>query len=156
MKKLFFFLFALLPLHALANDRDCYDMDSFACEVFYRTNEQRIQNGRAPMVYCARCFAMAQEQSQDMADRDYFSHQRPVGDGSQGETFSQRAARFGLSQSVGENIALVRSPESAVERWMKSAGHRRNILNANYDQFAVGQAEGRYTQVFSRRPESKH
>ena len=40
---------------------------------------------------------------------------------------------------AGENIAAgYDTPEGVVEGWMNSAGHRKNILNTNYEYFAVG------------------
>ena len=40
---------------------------------------------------------------------------------------------------AGENIAAgYDTPESVVEGWMNSAGHRKTILNESYDYFAVG------------------
>jgi uncharacterized protein YkwD len=93
---------------------------------------------------------MAQDHSDHMVANDYFSHRRP-----DGETFMQRAKRFGLKNWAGENIAMNRSAANAVFRLMKSPGHRKNILNPRYDSFAVGHRDGIYTQVFWDRPDPK-
>jgi uncharacterized protein YkwD len=155
MKKfaLFFSLGILCSIlaHADPLPADCYDMGAEACEAFHLTNAERMQNGEAPLAYCPECFAMAQEHSDDMVARGYFSHTCPGRDGGAEETFFQRAERFGLKNWVGENIAMNGSPANVVTRWMNSPGHRKNILNPKYDSFAVGFRDGLYTQVFWKR-----
>lgn len=130
--------------------KPCYDMSAVACEVFHRTNEQRKKNRLPALNYSKRCYAMAQEQSEDMASRDYFDHNRPTSRKQRGETFSERAKRFGLPWA-GENIANTQGGAAqAVTMWMNSPGHRRNILNRDYTSFAVGFRDGLYTQVFTK------
>jgi uncharacterized protein YkwD len=119
-----------------------------ACAVFYLTNQQRAQAGKPPLGFCERCFRMAQDQSEDMASRGYFSHDRPASGASPAESFSQRADRFGLHNWAGENIAMASSAENAMDLWMHSDGHRRNILSDQYDSFAVGYQDGLFTQDF--------
>lgn len=132
----------------------CYNMSTVACEVFHLTNIERKKNRRPALQYCERCFAMAQEQSEDMYSRSYFSHTRPSTTAKRGESFSQRAQRFGLGWS-GENIAQTNGGSAqAVKMWMNSPGHRRNILNQDYTSFAVGYRNGLYTQVFAKNPGS--
>jgi uncharacterized protein YkwD len=63
-------------------------------------------------------------------------------------------------KAIGENIAFnqgYKNPiEFAVERWMKSTGHRENILNDRWKESGIGiaiTADGAYyfTQVFIER-----
>lgn len=122
---------------------DCVDMDGPSCAAFHATNAQRIANGLDPMSYCAACLAMAEEQSKSMSDLGYFDHTRP-----DGETFSQRAARFGLSDGAAENLAWGKIGDDVVPLWMNSAGHRANILNPNYRSFAIGTYGLYTTQIF--------
>ena len=156
MKNILFLFLALglAPASVLAGEEvlpaanSCYGMNAPACEVFHRTNAERQRQGLPVLQFCVRCLAMAQEQSEDMVERGYFDHQRPAQKDRPAESFSQRAARFGLSNGVGENIALNQSAQNAVARWMNSPGHRRNILSPKYDSFAAGVSGGMYTQVF--------
>lgn len=64
-----------------------------------------------------------------------FSHNRP--DGSSCFTV---ADEFNINSSAfGENIAAGhKTPEKVVEEWMKSPGHRRNILSSSYTHIGVG------------------
>jgi uncharacterized protein YkwD len=156
MMNVIFLLISVMGISARADDattaKRCYNMSAVACETFHLTNKERAKNGRPALKYCERCFAMAQEQSEDMFKRDYFSHTRPSTTAKKGESFSQRAQRFGLGW-VGENIAQTNGGSAqAVKMWMNSPGHRRNILNKDYTSFAVGFRNGMYTQVFAKDP----
>lgn len=133
-------------IEALA--RNCFDMNAEACATFHYTNRERAKYRLPLFQYLPRAHDMAQEQSEDMASRNYFDHERPATRKNRGESFSQRAARFGLSYGVGENIAQTQSAKQAVQMWMKSPGHRRNILNKKFRYLAVGYRDGMYTQVF--------
>ena len=64
-----------------------------------------------------------------------FSHTRP-----NGSSFSTALTEAGVSyRTAGENIAYGQStPQQVMNAWMKSSGHRANILNANYTTIGVG------------------
>ncbi len=128
----------------------CFGMDSLSCETFSLTNLERVKAGLPALVYSPTCFAMAQEQSDDMANREYFDHNRPGYSDRPAESFGQRVTRFGLQNGVGENIAMAKSPVRAMQLWMNSPGHRRNILNPRFRALGVGFKDGLFTQAFSR------
>jgi uncharacterized protein YkwD len=78
----------------------------------------------------------------DMARFDYFSHTSRSG-----ASFIDRIRRAGYlrrarSWSVGENIAWgtgpLSTPRSIVNAWMRSAGHRANILNGRFREIGIG------------------
>jgi uncharacterized protein YkwD len=61
----------------------------------------------------------------------------------------RRLKKFGYEWlTYGENIALGSgsrgSPESIFKRWMKSRGHKSNILNGRFEEVGVGIATGTY------------
>ena len=98
--------------------------------------------------------ATARYHSASMAKNDYFSH----GD-LMGKQVEDRASKFGVSdwRWIGENIAWVSGhPDPAsrvVECWMRSRGHRENILQSKFREGGIGMAlasDGKYyfTQVF--------
>ena len=82
-----------------------------------------------------------------MKDKNYFSHTSPT----YGTPF-QMMKSFGITyKTAGENIARgYNTPESVVNGWMNSSGHRANILNATYTRIGVGYVkDGNYwTQMF--------
>ncbi|WP_220128750.1 CAP domain-containing protein [Bdellovibrio sp. KM01] len=120
----------------------CYNMDANTCLVFKATNTQRAANGLVALVYCQACTEMAYEQSKDMSDKNYLSHDRA------NETFAQRCKRFNIQSGCGENIAQGYTPESVVTGWMVSPAHRDNILSPNYKSLGIGLYNGYATQVF--------
>ena len=87
------------------------------------------------------------EVKQDMHDKGYFSHTSPT----YGSPFDMMTS-FGIRYlTAGENIAMgYRTPQSVVDGWMNSPGHRANILNASFTEIGVGYVEsGSYwTQMF--------
>ncbi|MFC6962337.1 CAP domain-containing protein [Halocatena marina] len=100
--------------------------------VHQEVNRQRKNNGKAPVSYDTQMASVARKHSQDMIDRDYFSHVAPEDD-----SFADHYNDEGIScNGLGENI-LYRSiqgssPEeiaaNIVEQWWSSDSHRRNIL----------------------------
>jgi uncharacterized protein YkwD len=105
-------------------------------QVLDLSNEQRQQNGCAvALVRSPQLAAAASAHSQDMALRDLFSHT-----GSDGSTMLSRIAATGYSYSqLAENVAAgYAAAEDVVASWMKSPGHRANILNCDLRELGVG------------------
>lgn len=120
---------------------------TFEQRVVALVNEQRAANGLAPLTLNEKLANVARVKSQDMHDKNYFSHTSPT----YGSPFDMMHS-FGITyRSAGENIAMgYTSPEAVMEGWMNSPGHRANILNASFTQIGVGYvASGNYwTQEF--------
>jgi uncharacterized protein YkwD len=153
MIKIKFLLLALVFSHGIAShaaDADCQGMDAEACATFSLTNAERLKAGLPAFKHAADCAAMAQDQSDDMSHYGYFEHSRPAVGNRPAETFLDRARRFGMLRGVGENIAHTRSAARAMEMWMESSGHRKNILNPRLSTLGVGHRSVFYTQVFGR------
>ena len=81
-----------------------------------------------------------------MVRRDYFAH-----DSLSGATFVDRIRRTGYLKGrrawvVGENLAWGSddrsSPAAIVRAWMKSPGHRTNILQRRFREIGIGLAHG--------------
>lgn len=123
---------------------------AFEQEVIRLVNEIRVQNGLKTLTYDWELSRVARIKSQDMKDNRYFAHNSPV----YGTPF-QMMKNFGISyRSAGENIAKgYATPQSVVNGWMNSSGHRANILNANYTHIGVGYVAGGnyWTQMFIRK-----
>ena len=110
-------------------------------------NAERAKYGLAALTLDETLCGYARVKSQDMHDQGYFSHTSPT----YGSPFDMMRS-FGISYSyAGENIAMgYSSPEAVMTAWMNSAGHRANILSANFTTLGVGYvADGGYwTQWF--------
>lgn len=102
-------------------------------------NEQRHQAGLKPLEMDWELERVARTKSQDMAVKGYFSHQSPT----YGSPFDMMK-QFGISyKQAGENIASgQRTPQEVMDSWMKSPGHRANILKPDYTHIGVGYYRG--------------
>jgi uncharacterized protein YkwD len=124
---------------------------------FQMTNFVRLQNGLPPLLWDSVLCRMARLHSEDMARRNFFSHQTPEGLRLRHRAYSNGIVHWRV---LAENIAYNQGYDDpgafAVEKWMLSAGHRSNILSVEYQQSGIGSfvtAEGRVfiTQVFITR-----
>ena len=130
-------------------------------------NRERARHGEPPLHWNERLVRAAQAHTESMAFGDYFEHVGP-----RGETPLMRMRRTGYIYSshigfeVGENIAWgslwLGTPRAVVASWMRSPGHRANILDARYRDTGIGisphtaglshgQSGGIYTQDFGVR-----
>ncbi len=121
-------------------------------QVFTLVNQERAKVGCPALTVDSRLATAARGHSQDMATRGFFDHTNP-----DGVTAAQRVKNAGYNWSyVGENIAAgQRTAADVMDSWMKSQGHRDNILNCNYKNIGVGVAHGGsygiyWTQDFGR------
>lgn len=127
-----------------------------AREIFRLTNDERARVGLAPLLWSPRLAAMAEAKNVDMITRQYFAHVSP-----NGKDIGDLADTYGyLYRRVGENLALgdFASSSHVVTGWMRSPGHRENILEPEFTELGVsvmrGAWEGREvwwaTQEFGR------
>jgi uncharacterized protein YkwD len=112
-------------------------------------NAERKRKGCGAVKVDARLAKAATDHSADMARRSYFSHNTP-----EGVDPWQRAGKAGYTRPTGENIALgYADAKTVMDGWMKSAGHRENILDCAAHSIGVGLARNAdgtlyWTQVF--------
>jgi len=99
------------------------------------TNSQRGSNGLGGLGLNTQLDQAAQAKANDMAARDYWSHNTP--DGQTPWSFIT-AAGYNY-QTAGENLAYGFSTASdTVTGWMNSTEHRANILNTTYREVGFG------------------
>jgi uncharacterized protein YkwD len=109
--------------------------EQFIKRVVELTNIERRKAGLPALKYNPVLAAAAEKHSVDMAMQDYFDHE-----GSDGSSVSDRISAMGYQWSfVAENIqGGSDTPEEAVQSWMNSPGHRKNILNSKAQEIGVG------------------
>ncbi len=127
-------------------------LQSFETEVIRLINIERTNRGIPALVTNWQLSRVARYKSQDMINKNYFSHTSPT----YGSPFTMMQ-NFGLKFSAaGENIAYgQRSAQEVVTAWMNSPGHRANILSLAYTQTGVGAAKKSdgtfyWTQMFMK------
>jgi uncharacterized protein YkwD len=134
-----------------------------ALRVHARINEERVRQGLSPLAWDKALSRIAAGHSRDMARRKYLAHDSPEGQG-----FPQRYHQAGYTCRIrigrtihggAENIALNHLYDSvttvngtahydwnssekiarkALEGWMKSPGHRKNILTPRWRREGIG------------------
>ena len=107
-------------------------------------NQTRAGRGLGMLCVNPALTRAARAHSQEMIDRDYFSH-----NSANGERPGARLRRFGYDwRTYGENIAWGSgshaSPNSRFKTWMNSTAHRTNILNSSFREVGVGTAVGTF------------
>lgn len=123
-------------------------------QTFDLLNSERSSRGLAPLEWDDRVAEVARMHSENMASRKFFSHRGP-----DGSTVDSRADVVGVSnwRSIAENIAFLNGYDDpapqAVQRWLASPAHRKNLLGRAWNRSAIGVAisdDGSvyFTQVF--------
>jgi uncharacterized protein YkwD len=105
-------------------------------------NKVRGQRGLRPLKVNRRLARAATAHSEDMVERGYFSHFSRSGG-----NIVTRLRRVGYLRGarawfVGENLAWGTgwrsTPREIWRSWMRSSGHRSNILNGRFREVGVG------------------
>jgi uncharacterized protein YkwD len=108
-------------------------------------NQTRAERGLGRLCVHPALTRAARSHSLEMIERDYMSH-----NSYNGESVDARLRRFGYDWGTyGENVAWgsagsYASPETRFKAWMKSPGHRANILNGNFREIGIGTATGTF------------
>lgn len=110
---------------------------SVAGRVIALTNAQRAAAGVGPLSASGALTAAAAAHSKDQAVNNKMTHT-----GSNGSTLGQRVSAAGFAwRTIGENVAMgYGSADSVMNGWMNSAGHRANILKADFTSIGVAVA----------------
>lgn len=118
-----------------------------------RTNAERAQRGVGPLQLHPQLTQAAETHAADQFNRgcNNLSHT-----GTDGSSPFDRIERTGLKYlAAAENIACgYRSPDTVMQGWMNSSGHRANILNSRYTHIGISatlDATGRpyWVQIFA-------
>ena len=108
-------------------------------------NKERKKKGAAPLKFYNKVNKTAQAKAKDLYKTGDFSHDSVnLGD------FTDQYDAAGLSYYAGgENIAF-HDPtvKDVMNAWMKSAGHKANILSKTYTHVGIGYYKGYWVQQF--------
>jgi len=126
-----------VPLHHLTGHVMGYQTSEDINALLKDTNSQRLSAGEHSLKLNGELTRAAQTKAEDMAKRNYWSHNTP--EGMAPWTF---VSASGYSyRAVGENLAAGFADDDAVvNAWMASEHHRDNILNSNYSEVGFGYA----------------
>ena len=109
-------------------------LSSDEAKAFQLLNADRAAKGLPALKMNMNLVHLAENYSQDMINRNYFSHYNP-----EGQSPFDRMTQAGISyRYAGENLAINSSVPAAENAFMNSSGHRANILSPNYSEVGVG------------------
>ncbi|HEX2162278.1 MAG TPA: CAP domain-containing protein [Thermoleophilaceae bacterium] len=105
-------------------------------------NARRATRGLPRLRINHRLSRAARWHTQDMVRRSYFGHVSRRGRDVVDRLYGARYLGGRFSWAVGENLAWgsgsLGTPRSIVRAWMKSPGHRRNMLDRRYREIGIG------------------
>lgn len=133
-------------------------------KIHFLVNAERDKRKLKKLEWNEKLAVIARKHSADMAKRNYFSHKSPEGTDPTSrakESGFNCQKKYGnlIRSGIGENIfqnhiyksvtyigenayydyrTLDEIAETTVEGWMKSDGHRENILDSGYDSEGIG------------------
>ncbi len=111
-------------------------------------NAERQKSGAPLLVMSIQLNQAAQEHSADMEARGYLGAATP-----EGEPATARVTRTGYQ---GRSEVLVGmgadTADEAIAEWMKSAGHKRHLVDPSYQHMGIGMADGVWTLVLAAPP----
>lgn len=114
-------------------------------QMFELVNKERAENGLHPLVVEQKLVPVARDHARDMWERQYFSHYSPEGD-DVGDRLEKNKVRYMVA---GENLALAPTLTTAHTGLMNSEGHRKNILDRDFNRIGIGVIDnGIYGKMF--------
>jgi uncharacterized protein YkwD len=120
------------------SSRRIREIESLEQQCFDEVNRVR-KNRRLPRLnFSEDLLPVARGYSRRMAEQHFFSHSDP-----EGRTVRDRVDEADIRwRIVGENLAYsngyLNPVAASVSGWMESPGHRRNILEPDYNMTAIG------------------
>jgi hypothetical protein len=128
---------------AWANDYDCSTKD-------FKADEKQ---SKAPLYLHLGLTDIAQQHSDDMKKFKFMAHES-----SDGTEFGDRVWPYYDGTTIGENVAkgYTNNWEVVIEGWMCSAGHRVNIMAADFEDLGTGIAGKFHTQDFGGGAGTEH
>ena len=113
--------------------------------MFDFVNKERQKVGVKELQWYSEAVGVARAHAGDMWKRQYFGHISP-----EGKDVGTRLEEAGIEYLiVGENLALAPTVQTAMTGLMNSDGHKRNILDPNFDKVSIGVIDnGIYGKMF--------
>jgi uncharacterized protein YkwD len=127
-------------------------LQDIASQIHVLINEERTTRGLSPLIWNPIIAKASINHSMDMANREYFQHDSP-----EGHDFTWRYSQVGFTCTItqgswiyggGENIMYLEGyydvdtiATQSVDGWMKSSGHRENILTPYFKSEGIGVAK---------------
>ncbi len=140
--------YALPPPSYSSEDGAIFTSTDLAIQEFVRlVNAKRRSIGCAELKWDSRVAAIALDHSADMVSRHFFSHTNPD---KKGPSERLRESNMGFSSAAENLVRYAKTAQEAFDAWLRSPGHRRNMLDNRFTRHGVGRIKDRWTQVLIR------
>ncbi len=114
------------------------DLGAWEARVVAEVNEIRSEHHLPPQLMSAELARIAKLHSEDMARRDFFAHQTPEGHDLEHRILGRNLQYVHLAENIGRNRGADDPLAKAIEGWMASRPHRKNILTEGFMETGVG------------------
>jgi uncharacterized protein YkwD len=120
------------------SSRRIREIESLEQQCLDEVNRVRLARRLQPLDFYEDLLSVARGYSRRMAEQHFFSHSDP-----EGRTVRERVDQAEIRwRIVGENLAYsngyLNPVMASISGWMESPGHRRNILDPDYNLTAIG------------------
>jgi uncharacterized protein YkwD len=109
-------------------------------------NVERTQRGRTPLRSHGELAVVAGSYARAMVDYSFFGHDSPNGstfvDRIKRTTYLTRTAGWAIGENLAWGEVELASPAEIVDAWMRSPGHKRNIIDTRYVEIGIGVVYG--------------
>lgn len=130
--------------------QECNEPRQIDKEMLEMVNAERAE----PLVLNDKLMITAQERAEDMVERDYWSHIDPDGNNAwylmKDIGYRYTHAGENLYRYKGVDVTNGYMDEQAVEMWMGSPDHRKNILG-DFNELGIGRAGNIIVHHFGKR-----
>ncbi len=117
-------------------------------EAFAYLNQLRKQNNRRPMEWDDKIYELAVSRSKDMYERNYFDHTTPEGKCVKDFKYVYGLDRYTIAENLGAkyveyneydmSFSKTIDVKEEVDSWMRSRGHRYNLMYPDHVKGAIG------------------
>jgi uncharacterized protein YkwD len=125
--------------------------ETVAAKIVEGINAARKKKGLSPLKVEARLARAAQQHSDAMAKEDFFDHRDKRGRGPADRVDATGYQWRGVAENIALNSGYADPAPQAVEGWLRSTGHYKNLMNPDYTETGVGVARITRTDARTRR-----
>ena len=119
-------------------------------------NQERAAHNLRPLRSHKRLRVAALRHSAHMARRNFFDHTTPSGtsmtDRIKGSGYTRGARGWAIGENIAWGAGQLATPRQIVAAWMRSPGHRANILNGSFREIGIGVALGAPVRIAASTP----
>jgi uncharacterized protein YkwD len=151
-------IFATTSLFCIGSSysMDAVDLRSLEQQVYQKVNEARGKNQAPHLSWNEEVASEARRHAKNIVERRFFAHEDPK----RGE-LSSRLDASGIdwnrcAENLYQENGFENPAEEAVQSWLKSPSHRKNMLDSGLAETGIGAAVGRdgtiyIVQIFIKR-----